>query len=180
MFCDPTVGPDMTTETLSRFDGDERRLGRYLRERTEDGEFYFKSKFIADDLDMTPSQVGTLVDRLPGGGDGARHRAVGVHERDDVAGHAGRRGLIPAITDNRIGGRPLRTTVSEPLRRRPVGLDGSTRERGAQQRPPQFEPVGRPAVYAEHAVGGTDEGFRSGTVEPVEDRVSGVEGPRRE
>jgi hypothetical protein len=66
VFCDPTVGPDTTTGTLSRFDGDERRLGRYLRERTEDGEFYFKSKFIADDLDMTPSQVGTLVDRLRG------------------------------------------------------------------------------------------------------------------
>jgi hypothetical protein len=54
----------MTTETDSRLDGDERRVGRYLRERTEDGEFYFKSKFVADDLNMTPSQIGTVVDRL--------------------------------------------------------------------------------------------------------------------
>ena len=56
----------MRSKTQTRLDGDERRLGRYLRERTEEGEFYFKSKFIADDLDMTPSQVGTLVDRLQG------------------------------------------------------------------------------------------------------------------
>lgn len=54
----------MSSETRSRPDGDERRLGRYLRERCADGEYYFKSKYIADDLDMTPSQVGTLVDRL--------------------------------------------------------------------------------------------------------------------
>ena len=54
----------MTTETRSQLDGDERRVGRYLRERAEDGEFYFKSKFVADDLDMTPSQIGTVVDRL--------------------------------------------------------------------------------------------------------------------
>lgn len=64
MFCTEVVDPGMTPEIKSRLDEGERRLGRYLHERTEDGEFYFKSKFIADDLDMTPSQVGTLVDRL--------------------------------------------------------------------------------------------------------------------
>lgn len=42
----------------------ERRLASYLRERAADGEFYFKSKFVADDLGMTPSQVGRLVSRL--------------------------------------------------------------------------------------------------------------------
>lgn len=56
----------MTSDTRTGSDGKELRLRRYLRERTEDGEYYFKSKFVADDLDMTPSQVGTLVDRLQG------------------------------------------------------------------------------------------------------------------
>ena len=60
----------MTSEARSRSDGNERRLRRYLRARTEDGEFYFKSKFVADDLDMTPSQIGTLVDRLQGSATG--------------------------------------------------------------------------------------------------------------
>jgi hypothetical protein len=43
-----------------------RRLEGYLRERAaaSGGEFYFKSKFIADDLGMTPSQVGALIDQL--------------------------------------------------------------------------------------------------------------------
>jgi hypothetical protein len=60
----------MTAETESGLDGAERRLGRYLRERAADGEFYFKSKFVADDVDMTPSQVGTVVDRLRGSATG--------------------------------------------------------------------------------------------------------------
>lgn len=44
----------------------ERRLERYLHERATDdgGTFYFKSKFVADDLGMTPSQIGALIDRL--------------------------------------------------------------------------------------------------------------------
>lgn len=42
----------------------EQRLASYLREQTVDGEFYFKSKFVADDLGMTPSQIGRLVSRL--------------------------------------------------------------------------------------------------------------------
>ena len=60
----------MTSEARTGSDGNERRLRRYLRERADGGEFYFKSKFVADDLDMTPSQVGTLVDRLQGSATG--------------------------------------------------------------------------------------------------------------
>jgi hypothetical protein len=60
----------MSSETRAGADGAERRLRRYLRERTEDGELYFKSKFVAGDLDMTPSQVGMLVDRLRGSASG--------------------------------------------------------------------------------------------------------------
>ena len=54
----------MTPEALDRPTEEVRRVERYLHERSADGDFYFKSKFVADDLDMTPSQVGSLVDRL--------------------------------------------------------------------------------------------------------------------
>jgi len=37
------------------------RLERYLRRRAADGEQYFKSKFIADDLGMSPSEIGALL-----------------------------------------------------------------------------------------------------------------------
>ena len=45
-------------------EADERRLERYLRRRAGDGDVYVKSKFIADDVDLTPSQVGLLLTRL--------------------------------------------------------------------------------------------------------------------
>jgi hypothetical protein len=45
-------------------DADEERLERYLRRRAADGDAYVKSKFIADDVGLTPSQVGLLLTRL--------------------------------------------------------------------------------------------------------------------
>lgn len=42
------------------------RLERYLSQRAADGEFYFKSKFIAEEVGMTPAQIGALVSRLQG------------------------------------------------------------------------------------------------------------------
>ncbi len=45
-------------------EGPERRLRRYLTRRAADGEFYFKGKFIADDVGLTPSQIGTIMARL--------------------------------------------------------------------------------------------------------------------
>ena len=45
-------------------EADERRLERYLRRCAGDGDAYIKSKFIADDVDLTPSQVGLLLKRL--------------------------------------------------------------------------------------------------------------------
>ena len=45
-------------------EADERRLERYLRRCAGDGDAYVKSKFIADDVDLTPSQVGLLLTRL--------------------------------------------------------------------------------------------------------------------
>jgi hypothetical protein len=50
---------DMESETEAVSDAE--RLERYLRERAADGEFYCKSKFIADDVGMSASQIGNLM-----------------------------------------------------------------------------------------------------------------------
>lgn len=42
----------------------QRRLARYLREKATDGEFYFKGKFIADDVDLSPKEIGALIVQL--------------------------------------------------------------------------------------------------------------------
>ena len=45
-------------------EADEERLERYLRSRAGDSDAYVKSKFIADDIGLTPSQGGLLLKRL--------------------------------------------------------------------------------------------------------------------
>jgi hypothetical protein len=40
------------------------RLREYLRRQAADGEYYFKSKYIADDLDLTPKEIGNLIAKL--------------------------------------------------------------------------------------------------------------------
>ena len=42
----------------------EEQLKQYLLEKARDGEFYFKSKFIADDVGMSPKQIGALMYKL--------------------------------------------------------------------------------------------------------------------
>ncbi|AAG20181.1 MULTISPECIES: hypothetical protein [Halobacterium] len=42
----------------------ETRLKSYLREKADDGELYFKSKFIADDVDLSPKEIGALMVKL--------------------------------------------------------------------------------------------------------------------
>lgn len=42
----------------------EMRLREYLRDRAADGEVYFKSKFIADDVNLTPKEIGALMVKL--------------------------------------------------------------------------------------------------------------------
>jgi len=42
----------------------EARLKSYLREKAADGELYFKSKFIADDVDLSPKEIGALMVKL--------------------------------------------------------------------------------------------------------------------
>lgn len=40
------------------------QLRRYLRQQVDDGKIYFKSKYVAADLDMTAHEVGALFLKL--------------------------------------------------------------------------------------------------------------------
>jgi len=40
------------------------RLRQYLRERAAAGDRYFKSKFIADEIELSPKEIGALIVRL--------------------------------------------------------------------------------------------------------------------
>ena len=42
----------------------QQRLADYLHERAADGEVYFKSKFIADDVDLSAKEIGALIVNL--------------------------------------------------------------------------------------------------------------------
>ncbi|KAB1187317.1 MULTISPECIES: hypothetical protein [Haloferax] len=42
----------------------EDRLKQYLIDRAKDGEMYFKSKFIADDVGLSPKEIGALMVKL--------------------------------------------------------------------------------------------------------------------
>ncbi len=44
----------------------EERLLSYLRSKATDGEVYFKSKFIADDIGLSPKEIGALMVKLRG------------------------------------------------------------------------------------------------------------------
>jgi hypothetical protein len=42
----------------------EERLEQYLAGEAEDGELYFKSKFIADEVGLSPKEIGALMVKL--------------------------------------------------------------------------------------------------------------------
>jgi hypothetical protein len=48
------------TDDLSK----EERLKQYLLDRAEEGEMYFKGKFISDDVDLSPKEIGALMVKL--------------------------------------------------------------------------------------------------------------------
>jgi hypothetical protein len=58
------MSAQVSADAESNAGTDAERLERYLRERAADGEFYCKSKFIADDVDMSASQIGNLMPDL--------------------------------------------------------------------------------------------------------------------
>ena len=41
-----------------------QKLERYLSEKAANGELYFKSKFIADEVDLSPKEIGALMVKL--------------------------------------------------------------------------------------------------------------------
>ncbi|EJN58198.1 hypothetical protein SAMN04487950_0214 [Halogranum rubrum] len=42
----------------------EERLKQFLLQKAQDGELYFKSKFIADEVDLSPKEIGALMVKL--------------------------------------------------------------------------------------------------------------------
>jgi len=42
----------------------EERLKAFLARKASDGEMYFKSKFIADEVDLSPKEIGALMVNL--------------------------------------------------------------------------------------------------------------------
>ena len=57
----PTSESETDDEPVS---SKEARLAAYLRERAEAGDRYFKSKFIADDVDLSSKEIGALIVKL--------------------------------------------------------------------------------------------------------------------
>ncbi|PSP39401.1 hypothetical protein BRD20_04350 [Halobacteriales archaeon SW_8_65_20] len=53
-----------TPATESESEGKESRLKNYLARKAEDGELYFKSKFIADEVGLSPKEIGALMVKL--------------------------------------------------------------------------------------------------------------------
>jgi hypothetical protein len=42
----------------------EQRLRSYLKQKASDGEMYFKSKFIADEVGLSPKEIGALMVKI--------------------------------------------------------------------------------------------------------------------
>ncbi|MUV89789.1 hypothetical protein GJ629_07680 [Halapricum sp. CBA1109] len=56
--------PDSAEPSTESTTTKKERLQSYLRQKAEDGEVYFKSKFIADEVDLSPKEIGALMVKL--------------------------------------------------------------------------------------------------------------------
>ncbi|PSQ14442.1 hypothetical protein BRC99_02895 [Halobacteriales archaeon QS_7_69_60] len=54
----------MSATTDPSTESKESRLRTYLRQRAENGEVYIKGKFIADDVGLSPKEIGALMVKL--------------------------------------------------------------------------------------------------------------------
>jgi hypothetical protein len=52
------------TTTPSQESPKEERLRSFLERKAADGEMYFKSKFIADEVGLSPKEIGALMVKL--------------------------------------------------------------------------------------------------------------------
>ena len=53
-----------TTQPSGEERSKEERLRADLRQKAADGEMYFKSKFIADEVDLSPKEIGALMVKI--------------------------------------------------------------------------------------------------------------------
>ncbi|MGQ4554333.1 DUF7123 family protein [Halobellus sp. GM3] len=53
-----------STESATDEPSKEERLQSYLLSKAQDGELYFKSKFIADEVGLSPKEIGALMVKL--------------------------------------------------------------------------------------------------------------------
>jgi hypothetical protein len=53
-----------TTAPSNETESKESRLKQYLAQKAADGEVYFKSKFIADEVGLSPKEIGALMVKL--------------------------------------------------------------------------------------------------------------------
>jgi hypothetical protein len=62
---DSTPEPDAETDEPDRDDrSKEDRLRAFLAQKASDGEIYFKSKFIADEVGLSSKEIGALMVKL--------------------------------------------------------------------------------------------------------------------
>jgi hypothetical protein len=54
----------VTTPSQNDTRSKEERLRSYLKQKAADGEVYFKSKFIADEVELSPKEIGALMVKL--------------------------------------------------------------------------------------------------------------------
>jgi CRP-like cAMP-binding protein len=53
-----------SSEEASSNQTKEERLRSYLEQKAEDGEVYFKSKFISEEVGLSPKEIGALMVKL--------------------------------------------------------------------------------------------------------------------
>ena len=53
-----------TTQRTDDGRSKEDRLRSYLKQKAADGEMYFKSKFIAEEVGLSPKEIGALMVKL--------------------------------------------------------------------------------------------------------------------
>jgi hypothetical protein len=61
---EPSTEAEPETRTTEQPESKEEMLRQYLAEKAREGEFFFKSKFIADDVGLSPKEIGALMVKL--------------------------------------------------------------------------------------------------------------------
>ena len=57
-------GPGPHGDTMTDTEGKRRQLERFLRRRAGNGSFYFKSRYIAEDVGLSAKEIGALVPKI--------------------------------------------------------------------------------------------------------------------